>query len=1428
MLLIASVFLFLSVAARAQNNSVGQDVDVCSSGEVDSTYDVELTVCLSGDETGLTAYTEVDSYDNTDIPGTGASELLYNGNTLIYNSGEVDNSGSSSVSYTFIPDINTGYSLYGWSNECYDSSASGNYSSCQWGYSSSSLGVYGEVTRSVVLSTSSPIAASGASLTFTATINAGITGMITFYDGTSVIGTSTVSGSTATFTTNALAAGYHTITAYWPGNVSYSALTSNAIVETIYQPGPVQLPAAGIISTVAGNGIASYAGDGGYAMAAEMNNPYGVAVDSSGNLYIADCSDHRIRKVTVSTGLISTIAGNGVAGSTGDGGAATSARLGCPYGIAVDTSGNVYFSDMTYNRVRKVTATGIISAAAGNGNIGYSGDGGPATNARLDEPTGLTVDAAGNLYIADTYGQRVRKVTVSTGIISTVAGNGYFGYLGDGGSATNAELADPEGVAVDAAGNIYIADYYNSCIREVAVSNKLISTVACYSDALTDIIYSYPNGVVVDSADNLYILYTVYDFSLGTNYSVVQEVVASAGVITTLAGNGTQGYSGDGGPATNAELNMPLGLAIDSSDDIYISDTGNERIRVVGSSSRSVPTLTLVTSSTPSVYGASVTFTATISSGPTGTVTFYDGGTQIGTGTIGGTTATFTTSSLAAGAHSITASWPGNSSYSSVTSSTITQVVTSLPVPTLTVATSSTPSNRGTAVTFTATISNGLTGTITFYNNGTAIGTGAVSGSTATFTTSSLASGAYSITASWPGNSSYGSVTSSAITQTVNPVWDSGTVTLNIYNSSNSILFAQSASYGQGSTPSSVAEALAGSNSSINVTAVNDTLYIEAGGTGGANTDYYYTVTTQSIPGISPASFQGSPASGNLAGGANASGTQQTIYSYSITNPSGGSGYDPTGNILNYTDSVMGTWSYSYDALNRLTSGQNTATTGTSTQYAGQSLCWAYDSFGNRTVQSQQSGACPASSSSTPTWVYNANNQVSGVIAPGATQASPSPYTYDAAGDVTTDVTAGNQYLYDAEGRICASQSPSGTGGTIMTGYLYDAEGNRVAKGSITNWSCDPLANGIATAGNETDYVLGPGGEQVTELAQDANGSMNWQRTYVYAGGALIGTYAPAPNPLYPANPTTQPPTLPQVSFRLTDWLGTLRATTDASGVAQGTCTGLPFGDGVTCSGDIPDPHHFTGKERDTESGNDYFGARYFGSNMGRFISPDPFIPFNLKKDKFQAWIANPQHWNKYAYALNNPLKYIDPTGMTETVYYFLSKNLTDAQRDFINKHLGEIESAIADKMHKAGIKDVVFKDGSQLSLSQVNKILADQPKGVNTLNFVNTSFRGSSTDVNGGHNGAITVVYMGNIAKGGEVSTDLVQALANVGAHELGHGMGFYSCNLCHWNPFSHDLMDENQGNFGITTPKDYDMSIPQNRQAVEEINAQPEYQPK
>jgi RHS repeat-associated protein len=229
------------------------------------------------------------------------------------------------------------------------------------------------------------------------------------------------------------------------------------------------------------------------------------------------------------------------------------------------------------------------------------------------------------------------------------------------------------------------------------------------------------------------------------------------------------------------------------------------------------------------------------------------------------------------------------------------------------------------------------------------------------------------------------------------------------------------------------------------------------------------------------------------------------------------------------------------------------------------------------------------------------------------------------------DTTTGNQYLYDAEGRICAVENL--TVGT-MTGYIYDADGTRVAKGSITSWSCDPTVNGFQTA---SDYVLGPSGEQVTEMAMDPNGNMAWQHTNVWAGGRLLATYD-----------------ADGLHFYFDDPLGTRRVQTDYEGVVEQTCVSLPYGDGLSCTGSTitPTEHHFTGKERDTESGNDYFGARYYASSMGRFMSPDP-LPWihwqNGSSDdqqKFAAYIANPQNLNMYVYVLNNPLSKTDPTGM--------------------------------------------------------------------------------------------------------------------------------------------------------------------------------------
>jgi sugar lactone lactonase YvrE len=226
--------------------------------------------------------------------------------------------------------------------------------------------------------------------------------------------------------------------------------------------------ATGIITTVAGNGSFALAGDGGPAISASLWSPSAVALDAAGNLYIADTGNQRIRKVDAATGIITTVAGNDSSGFAGDGGAATSASLFYPQGVALDAAGNLYIADHTNYRVRKVAATtGIITTVAGNGIYGYAGDGGAATSAILYNPHGVALDASGNLYIADTVNNRVRRVAATTGIITTLAGDGIGTFAGDSGAATSASLNYPNGVALDASGNLYIADQYNHRVRKV-------------------------------------------------------------------------------------------------------------------------------------------------------------------------------------------------------------------------------------------------------------------------------------------------------------------------------------------------------------------------------------------------------------------------------------------------------------------------------------------------------------------------------------------------------------------------------------------------------------------------------------------------------------------------------------------------------------------------------------------------------------------------------------------------------------------------------------------------------------------------------------------------------------------------------------------------------------------------------------------------
>ena len=435
---------------------------------------------------------------------------------------------------------------------------------------------------------------------------------------TTVAGTSFTFPSTPLLARNAPLGYVRGVAVDASGNVYAADYDNNIIVRFV--PG-------GQMAVVAGNGIGGFSGDEGPATSASLNSPVGVAVDLAGNLYIADGNNGRIRRV--SNGTITTVAGDGNAGFSGDGGPATSASLSSPAAVAVDLAGNLYIADQGNNRIRKVS-NGTITTVAGNGNAGFSGDGGPATSAALNSPAGVAVDPTGNLYIADFVNYRIRKV--SNGSITTFAGNGNFGVSGDGGPAIAAALSSPAGVALDSIGNVYIADLDNSLIREV--SGGFITTVAGTigqrafngdGGPATSASLNLPFGVAVDSAGDLYIAdtfnYRVRGVSNGTMTTVagngdfrfsgdggpatsaalntitlaadsagnlyittalnnrIRQV--SKGIITTIAGNGDAGFSGDGGPATNASLNDPGGTAIDSSGNLYIADGSNSRIREV-------------------------------------------------------------------------------------------------------------------------------------------------------------------------------------------------------------------------------------------------------------------------------------------------------------------------------------------------------------------------------------------------------------------------------------------------------------------------------------------------------------------------------------------------------------------------------------------------------------------------------------------------------------------------------------------------------------------------------------------------------------------------------------------------------------------------------------------------------------------------------
>ncbi len=416
-----------------------------------------------------------------------------------------------------------------------------------------------------------------------------------------------------------------------PGGLAYDGTGNLFFAETAHHVIRRVSP-TGVFTTVAGTGVQGFSGDGGAAMSALLDSPDAIALDPSGNLLIADSHNHRIRRVDAATGVITTLAGTGVAGQSPSGTLATAAMLDLPAALALDAGMNLFFADARTHLIRRIDhATGVLTTFAGNGTQGFSGDLGPATSASIDTPSGLTLDTAGNLYLADTHNQRIRRVDASSGIISTVAGTGQPGFSGDATAAAAATLRLPRGLSLDASGNLYLADSSNHRVRRI--------------DAVTS-------------------------------------------QIATIAGDGTQAYAGDFNPAVLGSLNSPRAIAMSPSALPTVSDSANQRVRQVDSAAiihtiagLGTTTAGALTLAAPAVvlYGTGAV-TATLGTSPaSGSVSFFDtvaGTTQtLAAVPLAGNIAAMSTGALAAGSHRISATYQGDTLHSAAQSGTLSLTV---------------------------------------------------------------------------------------------------------------------------------------------------------------------------------------------------------------------------------------------------------------------------------------------------------------------------------------------------------------------------------------------------------------------------------------------------------------------------------------------------------------------------------------------------------------------------------------------------------------------------------------------------------------------------------------------------------------------------------------------------------------------------------
>ena len=519
---------------------------------------------------------------------------------------------------------------------------------------------------------------------------------------------------------------------------------------------------SGIITTVAGvPGVQGYSGDNGKATAATLSSPQGLAFDTAGNLYVADTGNNVVRRVAAGSGTITTIAGTGVAGYNGDGVAATAAQLNSPWDVAVASDGSLYIADLNNNRVRRV-ASGSISTVAGNGTEGFGGDGGSATAAQINGPASVAFDPAGNLYIADSANNRVRKVYVSNGDIETLSGNNSEQFLGDGGPSNLASLYGPYSVYIDQTGNLLIADLFHNRIREISGTSITLPEYATIRVGKI----SPPQAQGLENDGNADLILS------STNFVTLNNAALDAATTTCNAGGdlpsdstcnlGVEFAPTVTGNPVNGSV-MVNSNAANTPDNIYIFG----QVLSVNPTS-----IALTSSVNPSVVGASVTFTANITSASntlTGTVVFYDGTAQLCSVGVSINAAACSTAALTVGQHNITADYSGDAQDAAVNSSVLKQIVKEPSALALTV--SPNPAIVGATVTMTATASAPVgtpTGSVTFYDGNTALGSATLNAAgLATFTTTQLAAGTHPLSAQYTGDTGDTPATSNTVSEVI-------------------------------------------------------------------------------------------------------------------------------------------------------------------------------------------------------------------------------------------------------------------------------------------------------------------------------------------------------------------------------------------------------------------------------------------------------------------------------------------------------------------------------------------------------------------------------------------------------------------------------------------------------------------------------------